>query len=292
MKELAYVNGKFGPVEEALVSIEDRGYQFGDGVYEVIAVYDGHPFLLDEHMKRLRTSLESVRIGFDLDAQPLEPIIREGLERSGATGRAMVYVQITRGSQPRSHVYRDDLIPSLVLTFKPLPEVSADVRSRGASLMTAEDIRWHKCFIKAITLLPNILIKNEAVRNGFDDAVFVASSGAVRECTSANIFMVKDGAIVTPERTENVLHGITQAFLMKCADSIDLPVRECGFDVPTMLAADEVFMSSTTIEVLGVTNVDGQAIGDGDVGPITQRMHEAYAAWATKLSRDPKAMAC
>ncbi|MGB0715732.1 MAG: aminotransferase class IV [Phycisphaerae bacterium] len=292
MKELAYLNGTFGPVEEAMVSIEDRGYQFGDGVYEVIAVYDGRPFLLDEHMTRLRTSLGAIQLDYDFDSHPLEPIILEGLERAEADGQAMIYVQISRGTQPRSHVYRDDLTPNVVLTFKPLHSLPEEMRRRGASLKTAEDIRWDKCFIKAITLLPNIMIKNEAIRSGFDDAIFVTSTGSVRECTSANIFMVKDGAIITPERTENVLHGITQAFLMKCAESIDLPVRENGFDVPTMLQADEVFMSSTTIEVLGVTKVDGQVIADGNVGPITQRMHQAYADWARRLSQDPNAMAC
>ncbi|MHC5110357.1 MAG: D-amino acid aminotransferase [Planctomycetota bacterium] len=291
MKELAFLNGVFSPIDQARVSIEDRGFQFGDGVYEVVAVYNGRPFLMAEHMRRLRNSLEATNIELDLDAQPLEPIILEGLQKTEAVGRAMVYIQITRGVAPRSHMFPKGMTPTIVMTFKPMPELSPELRARGASLMTTEDVRWSNCFVKAITLLPNVLVKTEAIRSGYDDAIFLTSSGVVRECTSANIFIVRDGMIMTPVRTQNVLHGITQGFLMECAGAIGMKLEECEFDLATMLAADEVFISSTTVEVLGVTRIDGTPIGDGRVGDLTRKLHESYKVRAHEITRGPTSMA-
>ncbi len=276
MKELAYLNGIYCPIDQAMVSIEDRGYLFGDGVYEVIACYNGKPFLLEAHLARLRKSLAAVHIDYDWDKAPFEPIIEQGLRKSAMARRGMVYIQITRGTEARSHVYGAGLTPTVVLTFKPMAELSAARRQRGAYMMTAEDIRWAHCFIKAITLLPNVLVKNEAIRRGLDDAIFVSPSGEVRECTSANVFIVNDGAVTMPPRTEAVLHGVTQGFLIQCAKGIGVDVREVAFDVETMMSADEVFMSSTTAEVLGVTQIDGKPVADGQVGEITQRIFQEF----------------
>jgi len=147
--------------------------------------------------------------------------------------------------------------------------------------MTVRDDRWSLCYIKAITLLPNVLAKSEAVRKGFDDAVFVTPQGEARECTSANLFMVRDGGVLTPPRTESVLHGITQKFIFHCADKIGVPVRETTIPIETLAAADEVFMSSTAVEVLGITSIDGHPVGDGTVGPVTRRLHDAFMANTT-----------
>ncbi len=277
MKELAYVNGLFSPIVDARVSIEDRGFQFGDGVYEVVAVYNGRPFLLDRHLRRLRNSLDAISLRYDFSAAPLEPIILDGLRQSQLRD-ALVYIQITRGAAPRSHVVPKNLKPTVVMTFKPLPEVSADLRRRGASLMTTPDSRWSRCFVKAITLLPNVLARNEAVDRGFDDAVFVAADGTVRECTSANIFLIRDDTVVTPPLTESILHGVTQSFLMDCADGIGMRVTEEAFDVPALSAANEVFISSTSLEVLAVTRLDGRPIADGTLGKRTIRLWEEFRA--------------
>lgn len=275
MPELAYVNGVFTDLCDAKVSVEDRGFQFGDGVYEVVVSHSGRIFLLEQHMRRLKGSLEAIQIAYDLAANPLEPIIAEGIQRSGLTD-AMVYIQITRGVAPRSHTIPKRITPTLVMTFKPFPEIPDEVRRRGAAIMTMRDTRWTKCYIKAITLLPNVLAKTEAVHRGFDDALFVDDAGQVRECTSANVFLVSDRQIVSPPRTEAVLHGITQAFLFECAAAAGCRVAEQSFDVDALIHADEVFVSSSLVEVLGVTSIDGHQIADGSVGPMTQRLLDEY----------------
>lgn len=277
MKELAYVNGVFSPIAEAVVPIEDRGFQFGDGVYEVIVTYNGRLFQLAAHLERLRRSLAAIELDYDFERDPLEPIIEEGLRRSGLRD-AMVYIQITRGVSARSHAVPAGMTPTVVMTFKPRPVVPAGLRERGASINTVTDSRWANCYVKAITLLPNVLAKTDAVRRGYDDAVFVTPAGEVRECTSANIFIVVDGKVIMPPRNESVLHGITQRFVLDTAASIGIAVEEHTFDVGALQAADEAFMSSTTVEVLGVTRVDDRPIGDGRVGPVTGRLLEAFHA--------------
>jgi len=287
MPEIAYVNGVFSDIDLARVSIEDRGFQFGDGVYEVVLAYGGRLFLLPEHMARLKRSLAAIHLDFDLDENALQPIIDEGLRRCGFRD-AMVYIQITRGPAPRSHAIPDHSHPTLVMTFKPLAPLPEDFRRRGARLMTMRDTRWANCYVKAITLLPNVLAKSEAVRRGFDDAVFVAESGAVRECTSANIFIVHKGALIFPPRNHSVLHGITQGFLLRCAEDIGVDVEESAVQVEELYAADEVFMSSTTIEVLGVTSVDERPIADGAVGPLTRRLFDAFRKRSRALENNPR----
>ena len=270
--ELAYLNGKFLPLDRAFVSIEDRGFQFGDSVYEVIAVYDGRPFLAERHLERLRRSTAAIQLDLDLDALNLPEVIREGLERSGL-GDALVYIQLTRGYAPRSHLVPARTTPTVVLTFKRLVTPSEETYARGVSVMTTREIRWAHCFIKAVTLLPNVLARTEAHRRGYDDAIFVTDAGEVREGTSSNVFVVQDGAVHLPPRTEAVLHGITQSVILGCAETVGVPVVERAFDVDFLHAADEVFLSSTTIEVLGVTAVDDQPVGAGKVGPITRKLH-------------------
>jgi len=275
MPELAYLNGVFSSIADAKVSIEDRGFQFGDGVYEVVAAYNGRLFLLDRHVRRLRTSLDAIGLAFGFEANPLETIIAEGLRRCGFAD-AMIYIQITRGAAPRAHAIPQGIRPTVVMTFKPLPVVPDDLRRRGAHLMTTPETRWANCYVKAVTLLPNVLAKNDAIRRGFDDAVFVSAAGEVRECTSANIFMVRDRTFITPPLTESILHGITQSFLRECATDIQLKMIEESFDVEALRRADEAFMSSTVTEVLPVTRLDGRPIGDGSVGPCTRLLFNEF----------------
>ncbi len=275
MLDLAYVNGVFCPIAEAKVSIEDRGYQFGDGIYEVVAAYHGRPFLLDRHMARFRNSAKGIRLEYDFDGQPLEPIVMEGLRRCGRRTVA-VYMQLTRGVAPRSHMIPAGLKPTVVMTFRPLPQVPEETRRNGSRLMTSRETRWANCYIKAITLLPNILARNEAIQQGFDDALFVSESGAIMECTSSNIFLVQGKTLQLPSRTESILHGVTQGFLLECAGEAGLSVREQHCNLEMLKAADEVFISSTAVEVLGVTSVDQRPVADGRVGPVTKKLHEVY----------------
>jgi len=275
MGELAYVNGVFGPIAEAKVSIEDRGFQFGDGIYEVIVAYAGRLFLLERHMRRLRRSAAGISLDYAFDIRPLEPIIAEGLLRS-ELGDAMIYVQLTRGAAPRSHVIPAGMTPTVVMTFKPLPSLPEDLRKRGAKVITMLDSRWANCYIKATTLLPNVLAKNDALRRGYDDVIFVAADGEVRECTSANIFLVIGGRLLIPPRNESILHGVTQGFLIECAEAIGVGVREEPIPMESLRRAEEVFMSGTAAEVLAITSIDDRPVGNGRIGPITQRLYDEF----------------
>lgn len=277
MPELAYVNGTFCPIAEATVSIEDRGFQFGDGVYEVIVAYDGRLFQLPQHLQRLQRSAGAIKLSYDFQARPLEPIIEAGLPRCGFA-EAMVYVQLTRGVAPRVLASPDTIEPTVVMTFKARPEVSETVRRQGIKLMTVPDTRWSNCYVKAITLLPNVMAKMQAISGGYDDAIFVAANGEVRECTSSNVFMAQGGKLVFPPRTESVLHGVTQRFLLECAAGIGVECVEETFSVERLRSADEVFISSTAVEVLGVTSIDDRPIADGRIGPITQRLFAEFNA--------------
>ncbi len=277
MGELAYVNGVFGPIAEAKVSIEDRGFQFGDGIYEVIVAYDGCLFLVEQHMRRLRRSTAGIALDYDFEARPLEPIIAEGLRRSELRD-ALIYIQITRGAAPRAHTIPAGLTPTVVVTFKPMPQLPEGLRERGARVITTPDIRWANCYIKATTLLPNVLAKNEALRRGYDDAIFVTAEGEVRECTSANIFIVSGGSLLIPPRNESILHGVTQGYLIELASSIRLNVREEVIHLELLRRADEVFMSGTAAEVLAITSIDDRPVSNGRVGPVTQRLYHEFQA--------------
>lgn len=284
MPELAYVNGAFCPIGEAVVSIEDRGFQFGDGVYEVVIAYDGRPFLLDEHLQRFRRSAAAIGLDFDFDAQPLEPIVREGVSRGGFRD-TLVYMQITRGVAPRMHAAPTNATPTIVMTFKPFESLPDATREKGVTVMTTPETRWSNCYIKAITLLPNVLAKTEAERRGYFDAIFVTADGEARELTAANLFMVKGGCIITPPCNESVLHGITQSFIVECARAIDMTVEEAPIPLDTLRGADEVFMSSSTTEVLGIVAIDDRHIAEGCVGPATQRIHQEFKRRAHEVLR-------
>jgi len=279
MPELAYVNSEFVTLDRAVVSVEDRGFQFGDAVYEVIVSYHGKLFLPDEHMKRLRQSAAGIRLDYPFDQKPLVPIMQEGLRRSELR-EAMIYIQLTRGAAPRNIVIPPNIAPTTVMTFRHRPTVTEETRRRGLRVLTVPDIRWSNCFIKAVTLLPNMLARDEAVRQGCDDAVFVTHDGQVRECTASNIFIVKNGKVLTPRRTQAILHGVTQLFVMRCAESLRIPLEERDILVELLRTADEAFLSSTTSEVLGITSLDGKPIADGHVGPLTRRLHDEFVRQA------------
>jgi len=275
MPELAYVNGYFGPISTASVSIEDRGFQFADGVYEVFAAFGTHVFREVDHFDRLCRSLSLIDINVDLESLGLQSIIREGIARAGFD-RTMVYCQVTRGTQPRSHVYALSIAPTIVATFKQLPEVDPQLRSRGVSVVTVEDTRWSCCEIKSIGLLPNVLAKNRAMRDGYDDAIFISPSGEVREGSSSNVFVVRNGALQTPATSPTILHGVTRGYILECARKAGVAIVEGPLSVEEFAAADEAFLSSTTLDVLAITRLNGRPIADGRVGLVTRQLHHAF----------------
>jgi len=270
MEEIAFINGRFCSLSEATISIEDRGFQFGDGVYEVIVARRGRPFRLAQHLDRLKRSTDAIDLPVDYAALNLPAVIEEGVRRCGFD-EVMIYIQITRGVAPRDHVYSGDITPTVAATFKARP-VHTHARARGVALETTSDIRWAKCSVKSTALLANVLIKNAARRRGFFDAVILGEGDVVRETAVANIFIVNDGAIRTPPATDHILHGVTRGYLLECAARLGIPCREVHFSRSEMLAADEVFITSTTMNVMPVTSIDGSAIGDGKPGTIAERL--------------------
>lgn len=272
MTEWAYINGEFCELSAAKVSVEDRGFQFADGIYEVVMAYNRRPFRLPEHLKRFRRSAEAIKLNFDFDAGQIERIVEQGIARC-AFDDIHIYLQLTRGRAPRNHRFPPpDAPPTVVAIFKPRREPDAQLREHGYSLITVPDDRWANCFIKSIALLPNILARQHAVEAGADEAAFVTPDGQVLECASSNIFASRNGVLVTPPLGPRLLAGITRQYLLECAARLDLRTAERPLSVDDLLSADEVLVTSTAVEVLGVVKLDGRAIGDGKVGEVTRRL--------------------
>ncbi|MGD8338476.1 MAG: D-amino acid aminotransferase [Desulfobacterales bacterium] len=273
MPELAYLNGEFLPIDKALVPIEDRGYQFGDAVYEFIASYNGRLFYLEEHLDRLDRSLKGLSF---------PPVSRETILKAVLTlfekaeiQRAGIYIQVSRGVSPRNHAFPDDVHPQIVMTIREVEEKPPELRKNGAAAITVEDFRWGRCDLKTVQLLPNVLAKQKALTAGVFDAVFVSSEGVVREATSSNICIVADGTVITHPLTPQILPGITRMVVIDLCREVDIPVSERFFKTDALYGAEEAFLTGTVTEVLPIVTIDGHRIGDGQVGPVTARLYDA-----------------
>lgn len=270
-------NGRLTDKREVRVSVDDRGYYFGDGVYEVFRIYNGGLFEADAHLARLRRSAEEVRLALPY---PLETI-REMLESLCAAERVtegMLYMQITRGEAPRTHTIPADLVPNLIAWCKPLPRPLAE-RERGIRAVTVEDIRWLRCDIKSLNLLPNTLAKQQAADRGADEAVFVRD-GIVTECSASNLMIVKNGELWTHPANHLILHGVTRDVVLRLSARLAVPVREQPFDVDTLKGADEAFITGTTVEIMPVVRIDDTPIGTGRPGPVTLKLQAAFDQYA------------
>lgn len=273
LTEIAYYKDRFVSVDEKVVPIEERGHQFGDGVYEVVRVYDGEPFLLKEHMDRLVKSCEAIDLKLPYSLKKIEEILLEGLNRSELK-EAEIYFQITRGIHARQHHYPDT--PSVFsMVVRPAREVDSSLKETGAKVLTTEDERWLNCYIKSLNLLPNVMAKQKAKENGCFEAILVRD-GVVTEGSSTNVFAVKDGTIYTHPATKRILHGITRAQVIKLAEELDIPVVEEAFSVEFMKNSDEVFITSTSIEVMPVAQVDDVVLSRENL--VTRKLMEAFVA--------------
>ena len=273
MPEWAYLNGKFLPIDKALVPIEDRGYQFGDAVYEFIASYNGRLFYLEEHLDRLARSLKGLFF---------PPVSRETIRKAVLTlfgkaeiQRAGIYIQISRGVSPRNHAFPDGVHPQIVMTIREIEEKPPELRKNGAAAITVEDFRWGRCDLKTVQLLPNVLAKQKALAAGVFDAIFVSPEGVVREGTSSNICIVADGVVITHPLTQQILPGITRMVVIDLCRELNIQVSERFFKTDALYGSEEVFLTGTVTEVLPIVTIDGHRIGDGQVGPVTTRLFEA-----------------
>ena len=280
MSRIAYVAGQYLPHRQAAVHIEDRGYQFADGVYEVIAVTNGQ--LLDDqlHLARLHRSLDELRIPEPMSDAALQLVIREVIRRNGVD-RGIIYLQVTRGRAPREHAFPKTVKPVLVATARrtrpPDPRLGRD----GIAVITIPDIRWQRCDIKSVSLLPNVLGKQQAREAGAYEAWQVDSEGRVTEGTSTNAWIVlKDGAVVTRAADHAILNGVTRLAVLDIMRGEGYRLVERPFTVAEAKAAREAFLTSTTAELLPVVRIDGEPVADGQPGPLSRKLREAYLAHA------------
>ena len=271
MADIAYINSEFIPMEQAGISINDRGYMFADGVYEVICTRSGQPFLLPEHLKRLEQSATGINIPLPPSYNDWPAIIEEGIKHTGYQ-ETMIYIQLTRGIMPRRHNYPETLEPYLVMTFRSRPRYDESFFTLGKQAITVEEMRWNRCYLKTIALLPNILMKQQAHRQGCQEAFFISEKQEIHEACAANIFMVKDKTIFTPELNNYILPGISRQYIIDRARANEMTVscRICFLD--ELFDADEVFITSTTVDALPIIKVDNRQIGDGIPGPITEKV--------------------
>ena len=271
MPEWIWINGEIVPMSEARVGVEDRGFQFADGVYEVIRVYNGKTFTMQQHLERLERSAVGIDLPLPLDRPALIAEIQKLLARTGVRD-GMVYLQLTRGAAPRNHRFPENSKPTLLFYARPLPPPQLPGEGEGAKLIAVEDDRWKRCWIKCIALLPNVLAKHKAVTAGADEAVFI-DSGVVTECSSSNLFAVIGGKLVTHPVGSKVLPGITRAVLLECAAALGIETDERSFVEEEAIRASELFITSTTREVSWVARWNDRYIGQGRCGQVTQALH-------------------
>jgi D-alanine transaminase len=279
-----YINGEYLPLTEAKVSVLDRGFLFADGVYEVVPVYGGRPFRLEQHLDRLDNSLAGIRIANPLSREQWREIVTKLIADNGGQEQ-LLYWQVTRGSAPvRDHLFNGTDKPTVLAMSSKLKSPSAEIRQSGASLITLDDVRWRYCHLKTIALLPNVLMRQQAFDGGYDEAILIRD-GFATECTTANIFIVENGIIVTPPKGEELLPGITRDLVLELAQSHGMPWAEEKIELARLRAAEEIWLSSSTREVVAVTRLDGKKVGDGRPGPLLKQMSVCFQEYKDKLIR-------
>jgi D-alanine transaminase len=282
MSRVAYVNGRYFPWSQAQVSIEDRGYQFADGVYEVCQVLGGCLVDWPRHLDRLHRSLDGLRIAAPLADAALQGIVREVLRRNRVSD-GIVYLQVTRGVGRREHAFPPASVrPSLVVTARNLDQsrITANAE-RGVSVITVPETRWARVDIKAIALLPNVLARQAAREQGAAEAWFVTEGGLVTEGSASNAWIVTaDGRIVTTPSSPAILTGITRAGVLETAAALQMTVEERSFTVEEALAAREAFMTAASLTVMPVVRIDGRPVGDGSPGPVARRLRAEFHRFA------------
>jgi D-alanine transaminase len=281
---IAYLNGSFLPLDETRVSVMDRGFLFGDGVYEVIPVYGGRLFRLPHHLQRLANSLTAVRIDNPLTAGGWSAMLEELVERNHGNDQA-VYLQVTRGVAPeRDHAFPVPSRPTVFAMSTPVAEAVETGSAAGVRAITLPDIRWLHCNIKAITLLPNVLLRQQALDADTAEAILIRDGDAI-EGAASNIFIVEHGELVTPPKGPALLPGITRDLVLELAAANAIPVRESAIRAAQLPAADEIWLTSSTREISPVTHLDERRIGDGTPGPLWMRMIRLFQDYKEAVRR-------
>ena len=271
----AYLNGEFLPLDEARVPVMDRGFLFGDGVYEVIPVYGGKLFRLAHHLKRLANSLNAIRIGNPMTDNDWRVLLEQIVERNDG-GDCSVYLQVTRGvAAIRDHAFPADVAATVFIMTSPMSSGCDIDNEQGIHAVTLDDIRWDYCNVKAITLLPNVLLRQQAVDAQAAEAVLI-KDGLATEGAASNLFIVRHGLLITPPKGPSLLPGITRDLILELAANHGIPFREANITLEDLNNADEIWLTSSTREISPVTLLDDRTISDGAPGPLWARMIRIY----------------
>jgi D-alanine transaminase len=280
----AWLNGRFLPLADAHVSVLDRGFLFGDGIYEVIPVYGGRLFRLPHHLKRLRNSLDGVRISNPMSDSEWETMLNELVARNEGDDQA-VYLQITRGVAPRrDHAFPADIQPTVFAMSNALTVNREAAATQGVRAITLDDIRWSLCNLKAITLLPNVLLRQQAIEADTAEAVLI-NQGLAIEGAASNLFIVKNGLLITPPNGNCVLPGVTRDLIIELAANNSIPYREADIPADDLFQADEIWLTSSTREISPVIQLDNTTVGDGKPGPSWQKMIVLYRDYTDAVRR-------
>jgi len=279
-----FLNGEYLPLEEAKVPVLDRGFIFGDGVYEVVPVYSKVPFRLDEHLARLERSLAAVGIRNPYTREQWRGFVEGIVARQSFEDQA-VYFQVTRGVAKREHAFpKDGAQPTVFMMSNPLvPPPAAQVEA-GASAITAADNRWHRCDIKSISLIGNVLLRQLSAEADATETILFRD-GKLTEASASNVFMVKDGVIYSPPKNELILPGITYDVVVELARANKMPLEFDDIKEAEVRAADEIWVTSSSKEVLAIVRLDGAAVGDGRPGPLFRRMYRLYQDFKLRVMR-------
>jgi D-alanine transaminase len=272
----AYLNGKFLPIGEARISVLDRGFIYGDGVYELVPVYGRQPYRLRPHLARLQRSLDGIRLANPHRDAEWEAIIHDLIARQPFDDQG-VYLQVTRGAAKRDHAFPPDAVPTVFMMSNPLPVVSREQIEGGVAVVTADDERWLRCDLKTISLLGNVLARQFAVDHGAIETVMFRN-GYLTEASASNVLIVKDGTIVAPPKDNLILPGITYDAALELAREGGLPLEIRPVTRDETLTADEMWLSSSTKEVLAVTMLDGKAFAGGKPGSVYRQLYGLFQA--------------
>jgi D-alanine transaminase len=275
---IVYLNGEFLPLESAKISVLDRGFIFGDGVYEVLPVYNGQLFRLAEHLQRLDNSLQAIRLADPLSRQQWVDILTT-LVAHNQGGDQSIYLQVTRGPAKREHNFPQLIQPTVFIMSE---AVQANLPSPGVKAITCPDIRWQRCDIKSIALLANILLRQQAVDVGAVEAILLRE-GYVMEGAASNVFVVIDGVAMTPPKSQYILPGITRDLILEVMQANQLPYQEIAITEAQLRSADEIWVTSSVREILPITTLDEKTVGSGKPGPIWSRVWQLYQNYKQQL---------
>ncbi len=277
MSDIVYLNGEFMPIEKAYIPVLDRGFIFGDGVYEVIPAYSKHPFRLAEHLSRLQHSLDKVRITNPHSDAEWSRLTGEILQRNAGDDQS-VYLQVTRGVAKRDHAFPKGVKPTVFMMSTPLVTPAPALVESGVACITAQDHRWLNCDIKSVSLLGNCMLRQLSADAGAAETILFRD-GQLTEASSSNVFIVRDGVVLAPPKDNLVLPGITYDVVIEIARAREFQIEVRPVSEAEVRDADEIWVTSSTKEVLAVTTLDGKPVGDGKPGLLFRRMHALYQSF-------------